>query len=119
MSGHEPVCGQCGETWPCRAWAALRAAERRRWVEKNTCEHCGRVVDLGQMRVEVLWELMPVGPKRWRERLSVYHGRTGPCRTAARRRLRALGREDDAEGLDVILKRTWTYVSRPAHFAAV
>jgi hypothetical protein len=39
---HHPVCGDCGEVWPCREERMDRAARRFAHELDNVCAHCGR-----------------------------------------------------------------------------
>lgn len=42
---HHPVCGRCGEVWPCREDRITDAGERLRSELDDLCAHCGRPIN--------------------------------------------------------------------------
>lgn len=76
---HYPVCATCGEVWPCVHTSALDATQRAVLDEHYRCEHCGKSTSgCKTIRLAVMTE-------RGAPRNLVFHGRKGPCLTAARR----------------------------------
>lgn len=67
---HLPVCGACGNAWPCQAHQDATRMARELWRIERACAHCGKTVENGQMSLRV-------------EGHGVFHGRKGPCRRAA------------------------------------
>lgn len=76
---HYPVCSQCREVWPCIHVQAEDATSRALQDARYECDHCGRST-LGCKTVTV-----PVVTDRGVAKELLFHGRRGPCLTAARK----------------------------------
>lgn len=80
-----PVCGDCGQLWPCQDEHLERIVQHAAVMAKNACARCGRRLASSAMSITVPGDGTPDGPG---ERL--YCGRKGPCRTEGERELARL-----------------------------
>lgn len=74
---HHPVCGHCGELWPCGAKRIDQEVARAAWELADLCAHCGQPINGA-------WSTS-FGGRRWHI-AKKYRGPDGtPCRLAAER----------------------------------
>jgi hypothetical protein len=75
---HYPVCSLCGEVWPCIHQRADDALYRAEIEALYQCHHCRKGVTGKRVRVLTVTD-------RGLPKELLFHGRKGPCLTAARR----------------------------------